>query len=170
MIHAWTAQRMRRRRWSCVHSAHIKLMLPRCLSIPVSTVLANISWICSSWSFWFWNRSSMTSLLWGFMLDSEKLDVEEELEMWSTGEMCTPRQQDLDWWEIIKIAAFIWRQSYVSISELSVIHQYFISITCACLRTLLEIHTPIYIFFSDFQWYFSVIFSDTSAKHASYVC
>ena len=38
----------------------------------------------------------MTSLLWGFMLDSEKLDVEEELEMWSTGEMCTPRQQDLD--------------------------------------------------------------------------
>ena len=70
--------------------------------------------ICSSWSFWFWNRSSMTSLLWGFMLDSEKLDVEEELEMWSTGEMCTPRQQDLGWREMIKIAAFIWRQSYVS--------------------------------------------------------
>ena len=29
MIHAWTAQRMRRRHWSCVHSAHIKLMRPR---------------------------------------------------------------------------------------------------------------------------------------------
>ena len=64
-------------------------------------LLANISWICSSWSFWFWNRSSMTSLLWGFMLDSEKLDVEEELEMWSTGEMCAPRQQDLDWREML---------------------------------------------------------------------
>ena len=100
------------------------------------------------------------------MLDSEKLDVEEELEMWSTGEMCTPRQQDLDWREMIKIAVFIWRQSCVSyqrvISDSSVFHKYYMRLFTYSVK---DIYANIF-FFSDFQWYLGV----TSAKHASYVC
>ena len=87
------------------------------------------------------------------MLDSEKLDVEEELEMWSTGVMCTPRQQDLDWREMIKIAVFIWRQSCVSyqrvISDSSVFHKYYMRLFTYSVR---DTYANIF-FFSDFQWY-----------------
>ena len=63
-------------------------------------------------------------------------------------------------WKLSSIAenGAVWSSMYTTfymtpiVRELSVIHQYFISITCACLRILLEIHTPIYFF----QW-FSVI-------------
>ena len=79
---------------------------------------------------------------------------------------CTPRQQDLDWREMIKIAAFIWRQSYVSyqwvISDSSVFHKYCMRLFTYSVR---DTYANIF-FFSDFQWYLGV----TSAKHASYVC
>ena len=109
MNRAWTAQRMRRRRWSCVHSPHIKLMRLRCLGIPVSTVAGSTSFLQV--------RQVLLFHLW----------------------QGHPKLYDAN-------------RTWV-ISELSVIHQYFISITCACLRILLEIHTPIY--------FFSVIFNDT---------
>ena len=59
----------------------------------------------------------------------------------------------VDWREMIKIAAFIWRQSYVSyqwvISDSSVFHKYYMRLFTYSVR---DIHTPIYFF----QW-FSVI-------------
>ena len=63
-------------------------------------------------------------------------------------------------WKLSSIAknGAVWSSMYTRfymtpiVRELSVVHQYFISITCACLRILLEIHTPIYFFL-----WFSVI-------------
>ena len=178
MIHAWTAQRMRRRRWSCVHSAHIKLMRPRCLGIPVSTVAGSTSFLqvrqvllfypCQGHPK-FWVTLGLLRCM-GKICKCKTIDLLNAT--MKTFQYSWKRSSlikyvyPVDWREMIKIAAFIWRQSYVSyqwvISDSSVFHKYYMRLFTYSVR---DTYANIY-FFSDFQWYLGV----TSVKHASYVC